>query len=246
MGWGDIFDDEAAPDSSSPAKPTGARVGRHISDAGFRTLWGSVRSGIVLWAILLSTIGGFSFVATWSDMETPAASVVIASVNAVIIAAFVASDRVAIGPLLRTSGITLKNLYFPSVAFLGIMVFMTTYVRVLGLLGAKVAAASRLFLDHDWPIWSIFLLTSIVPAVTEEAAFRGFIYGRLAGVMRPSDACLVQAMMFSVLHFSPIIFVSHFVMGWVFGRLRMMTQSLWPGIAVHALWNAWVVWTEIR
>jgi membrane protease YdiL (CAAX protease family) len=42
-----------------------------------------------------------------------------------------------------------------------------------------------------------------------------------------------------------VIFPSHFFIGLVLGLLRRWTGSLYPGIAVHAAWNARVIWLEL-
>ena len=59
------------------------------------------------------------------------------------------------------------------------------------------------------------------------------------------DAWLIQAALFSVLHPSPIVFPSHFVMGLVFGYLRLRSRSLYPGMVLHTTWNALVLFAEI-
>lgn len=51
--------------------------------------------------------------------------------------------------------------------------------------------------------------------------------------------------MFSILHLSPIIFPSHFLMGLALGFLRMRSKSLYPGMLLHGGWNAWVVSQEL-
>lgn len=98
---------------------------------------------------------------------------------------------------------------------------------------------------HDYSLWQLLVLCSLVPAVVEEVAFRGILFGRLRLVLGEREAWLVQAAFFSILHLSPVIFLTHFAMGLIFGWLRMRTGSLLPGMILHAAWNASVILIEL-
>ena len=99
---------------------------------------------------------------------------------------------------------------------------------------------------HDYALWQLLVLYSLVPAVFEEIAFRGIIFDRLHRVLGEQEGWLVQAALFSVLHLSPVIFLTHFAMGLIFGWLRMRTGSLIPGMILHAAWNAANILLELR
>jgi uncharacterized protein len=99
---------------------------------------------------------------------------------------------------------------------------------------------------HDYTLWQLLALYSLVPAVVEEIAFRGVIFARLRRVLGEREGWLVQAALFSVLHLSPVIFPTHFAMGLIFGWLRMRTGSLIPGMILHAAWNAAIILLELE
>ena len=99
---------------------------------------------------------------------------------------------------------------------------------------------------HDYALWQLLVLYSLVPAVCEEIAFRGIIFDRLRRVLGDREGWLVQAALFSVLHLMPVIFPTHFAMGLIFGWLRMRTGSLIPGMILHAAWNAAIILLELR
>ena len=80
---------------------------------------------------------------------------------------------------------------------------------------------------------------------TEELAFRGVIQSSLERVLNARDAWLIQAALFSVLHLYPLIFPSHFLMGLCFGYMRRRSRSIYPGMLLHACWNALVVLKEL-
>jgi uncharacterized protein len=98
---------------------------------------------------------------------------------------------------------------------------------------------------HDYGLWQLLALCALAPAVLEEIAFRGIIFERLSRVLGEREGWLVQAAFFSVLHLSPVIFLTHFVMGLIFGWLRMRTGSLIPGMILHASWNAAAIVLEL-
>ncbi len=54
-------------------------------------------------------------------------------------------------------------------------------------------------------------------------------------------AVVVTALLFAILHRSPQTVVHHGLLGYVCGRARIGTGSLWPAVACHALYNAAVV-----
>jgi len=45
---------------------------------------------------------------------------------------------------------------------------------------------------------------------------------------------------------APLAFPSHFLMGLCFGYLRTRSRSLYPGMLLHAAWNAFVLMAEFQ
>ncbi|MGH8707731.1 MAG: lysostaphin resistance A-like protein [Burkholderiales bacterium] len=129
-----------------------------------------------------------------------------------------------------------------SLAFVGLM---TLYFGLLERLGVPFSQATETLSVAGWPLWSMLVLVSLMPAFFEELAFRGVIQSSLERIFNARDAWLIQAALFSLLHLSPIIFPSHFVMGLCFGLMRMRSRSLYPGMLLHAAWNALVVFQEV-
>lgn len=97
------------------------------------------------------------------------------------------------------------------------------------------------YVDDGWPPWVGFVSVAVVTPLSEETLFRGLIQPKLEQFVRPTEALIVQAALFSAAHLSMVILVTHFLMGLSFGWVRRRTQSLLPGILLHGAWNAWVV-----
>ena len=138
--------------------------------------------------------------------------------------------------------------WLPLAALLGMGAFMALYLSGLGRLGFETESSLAGYDLQGWTRLLAYLTVALLPGITEEIAFRGYIYNRLLQTVSQREALIVQAAMFSVLHLNPTAYVSHFVFGYVLGLLRARTSSLLPGMLVHVAWNGLVVtldWVEL-
>lgn len=141
---------------------------------------------------------------------------------------------------------------FPSIKVLleifagtiGCLIFISTYFWGLKKFGWPVVDSISEIKKIGWPIGTALALTSISPAILEELSFRGIIQTRLEKILSANEAMIVQAALFSILHISIIIFISHFVMGLLVGWIRKQTGHIYVGIVLHALWNASIVYKD--
>ena len=92
----------------------------------------------------------------------------------------------------------------------------------------------------------LLLSTGLIPALSiavagplaEELMFRGVIQTRLEQAMPVWAAVVLQAVLFDVVHGTPVQMAYAFLLGLVFGFLRSRTGSILPGFAAHAAFNA--------
>jgi membrane protease YdiL (CAAX protease family) len=167
------------------------------------------------------------------------------AITAAVTLALVIAARAEILPLLaRTGG--MSGAMAAVVALVALVVFGEGYFGALHWFGFTDVRLSDGYDELGWPTWAPYVLLCVAPAVLEELALRGYVMARLAPLLSPTEVLLVQAALFSVMHFLPAIFPSHFVIGVVLGLLRQRTGSLYPGMAVHAAWNARVIWLELH
>lgn len=101
------------------------------------------------------------------------------------------------------------------------------------------------FVQYHVPITDCFIAIAVVTPIGEELLFRGVIQPKLGRMLEPREALIVQAAVFSAMHLQPVILVTHFFMGLGFGFLRQRTRSIFPGILLHAAWNAFVLWASL-
>lgn len=154
------------------------------------------------------------------------------------------SARAEIGALLRRTG-GVRGIVAVPAALAVLLVVLGIYFHLLRRFGARFESPSAVDLGAGWPLWTPFVLSALAPGIFEELAFRGYVMARLDRLLTPLETLLVQAALFAVLHLGVFIFPSHFLIGLVLGIVRRRTGSLYPGMVVHGLWNAFVIWSDL-
>ncbi|GAB2503404.1 type II CAAX endopeptidase family protein [Pseudoxanthomonas sangjuensis] len=105
------------------------------------------------------------------------------------------------------------------------------------------AGAYRITGFGDSPLWTLFLLTAVVPGVTEEIVTRGVLFRLVEEGLGTWIALAVSALLFGFGHaanpgasaWSSIAIAIE--AGLLFGLLYHVTRSLWWCIGLHAGWN---------
>lgn len=82
------------------------------------------------------------------------------------------------------------------------------------------------------------LVFALIPALAEEAFFRGWMLRTLARKLPPHAAVIVTAVVFSLLHFQMYGFFSRTLLGIVLGYTVWYSQSLLPAMLTHFTFNA--------
>jgi sodium transport system permease protein len=90
--------------------------------------------------------------------------------------------------------------------------------------------------DDGAPLWVVWVVIAVTPAICEEALFRGFI---LSGLRRlgPVPAIGISALLFGIAHASIYRLLPTFFLGIVFGIIVWRTGSLLCSMVAHALNN---------
>ncbi|MEJ6398158.1 CPBP family intramembrane glutamic endopeptidase [Yoonia sp. 208BN28-4] len=102
--------------------------------------------------------------------------------------------------------------------------------------------------DYLRPFLAIVAL-NIGVALFEETIFRGILMHGLRSRFGPFAALLLSSVIFGIFHFSNVLagqdfaftvfqVLNAFALGLVFGAVYLQTNSLWPPIILHFLWNA--------
>ena len=84
---------------------------------------------------------------------------------------------------------------------------------------------------------STFLLVAVVTPIVEELLFRGFVLDLLSEAYGKWTSIFISSIIFGLLHIFPFTILNAFCGGLIYGYIRIHTNSLWPPIILHALWN---------
>jgi uncharacterized protein len=214
------------------------------STSRYSLQWAQIKRICLLFMLLLANsllVGILSrqIISSWLDVAGD-------GLSAIIVAIFAVINYRDLLPLLKLPRIDrMAALQMIAVA-IAAFTLISLYFQVFHWAGVPTIQATDSFMASGWPLWSVFLIISITPAIVEEITFRGLIQSSLERVFGVRDALLIQAALFGILHLLPVMFPSHFLMGLCFGFLRNRSRSLYPGMLMHAGWNAWVISSELH
>ena len=210
----------------------------------FELHWKKIKLIGLLFGLLLASSFVLGIASRFGEFSWP--EIIVVATDALIVLIFATVCRRRIIPLLRLPEASRRSVLEMTVMGVGFFVSMGIYFAVLQRLGVPMIRVSDHYRKAGYDLFVVFALVSLLPALVEELAFRGVIQSTLEDIFSARDAAIVQAAMFSVLHLSPIVFPSHFIMGLCFGYARSRWRSLFPGMILHASWNALVVYQEVH
>jgi membrane protease YdiL (CAAX protease family) len=210
----------------------------------FASQWKDIKRVVWLFGLLLLSSLVLGFVVR--SNSTPWPDAVLSGIDAAIVLAFAATRHRDLRPLLSTPRLNRRSVLALGGIALIFVAAMGAYFDLLEHMGVPLARLSDTYVAAGWPVSAMLLLVSAMPAVFEELAFRGVIQSALERVVEWREAWLIQAALFSVLHLTPLAFPSHFLMGLCFGYMRTRSRSLYPGMLLHAAWNALVLLQELH
>ncbi|MEM6472078.1 MAG: ABC transporter permease subunit/CPBP intramembrane protease [Planctomycetota bacterium] len=119
-------------------------------------------------------------------------------------------------------------------------VLVSKVINSLYPISEEAALAMKPFADQiaAAPWSSTLLLMAVLPAICEELAFRGFIFGGLIRDRGRVRAVLVTALMFGISHGVLQQSIAASLMGIVLGWITLRTGSILPCILIHLTNNA--------
>ncbi|MHB1136273.1 MAG: CPBP family glutamic-type intramembrane protease [Coriobacteriia bacterium] len=110
--------------------------------------------------------------------------------------------------------------------------------REMGLLPRSVTDLPSVFGGGGAGFALAVLMVVLIGPTVEELVFRGALQEGLAARLGVWPAIVVQAALFAAFHRSWWLLLPTFILGVVLGWLAERRDSLWPPIALHALYNA--------
>jgi sodium transport system permease protein len=90
--------------------------------------------------------------------------------------------------------------------------------------------------DDPLPLWVVWLVIAVTPAICEELLFRGLIFSGLRR-LGAWPAVLLSALLFGLAHASIYRLLPTMVLGLILGLVRWRSGSVVPGMVMHAVNN---------
>ncbi|TWU60673.1 ABC-2 family transporter protein [Rubripirellula tenax] len=133
-------------------------------------------------------------------------------------------------PMAVLLGVTLHPFY----------VMLAQWISFTYPISEQAIEAMKPFTDQiaSAPWLTVVFLMAFVPAVCEELAFRGFIFGGLVRERHHLRAVMISALMFGISHGVLQQSIAATVMGLLLGFIALRTGSVLPGILIHFTNNA--------
>jgi len=121
-----------------------------------------------------------------------------------------------------------------------IYVLFATWISAIYPISENAIAAMKPFTEQisSAPWLYVVLLMAILPAVCEELAYRGFMFGGLVRDGSPLRAVLVTSVVFGISHGVLQQSISATCMGLIIGWIAWRTGSVLPGMLIHLISNA--------
>ncbi len=90
--------------------------------------------------------------------------------------------------------------------------------------------------------WLAFVATVFIGPFIEELYFRGFLFRGLLAHNSLDMAYLTSSLLFALLHPPLVVMVESFFIGLLLAYVLKQTKSIWPGVLIHMLNNALIMW----
>lgn len=94
-----------------------------------------------------------------------------------------------------------------------------------------------ILIDGPTGIYQAIFFTAIVPAISEEILFRGFLFGALLQKLKPRTVIIISSVVFALVHFNPISLIPLLMIGTYLGISVYYTKSIMVPIIIHFINN---------
>ena len=106
-------------------------------------------------------------------------------------------------------------------------------------LGEHLEMLENVFRGHRGPfILVVILLVAVIPGVSEELLFRGYVQSRLLQRMPARVAISISSLLFAVAHLDPMHVLAVIPLGFWMGVVAWRANSILPAICCHVVNNA--------
>ncbi|QDU27488.1 CAAX amino terminal protease self- immunity [Anatilimnocola aggregata] len=142
--------------------------------------------------------------------------------------------------LLAPTGRNFTGLGLATLACFTLSTALAVMIGSTLLLGQPAASPTSAAVSESawWTIVLVAVILSVLPVLVEEIVFRGYVQRRLLARWSPTTAIAVSTLLFAILHADSLQHIVAVIpLGIVTGLLAYRTNSVKPGMLVHAIHN---------
>ena len=120
-----------------------------------------------------------------------------------------------------------------------LMMWIPLIAFVLGVDSEPMRSVLSSFAESDaFPLLKTLLYVAVFVPIMEELLFRGFVLDLASEAYSPWVAIFISSIIFGLVHVNPYGILNAFFGGLIYGYVRIRTNSLFPSIFLHSMWNA--------
>ena len=120
-----------------------------------------------------------------------------------------------------------------------LMMWVPLMAFLFGLDASPVLSILTAFIDSEaFPLFKNLLYVAVFVPFIEELLFRGFVLDLTLEVYGFWPSIIISAILFGLVHVAAFSVLNAFFLGLIYGYVRIKTDSLWPSIFLHSMWNA--------
>lgn len=141
-------------------------------------------------------------------------------------------------PLLKWPNFSLKKLIGLSLFTITASIAVQFLVsRINEFIFDKSYTFYGIYAQYEYGKYIMVVSVAVFPAIFEEIAYRGFLMQKLLKVVDTKETIYITSILFFLVHFSMISFFWMLPFAFLLGYVRMKTNTLWYGIAMHFFFN---------
>ncbi len=131
-----------------------------------------------------------------------------------------------------------KYLHVIIILFISYIIFVTLCYKLNWL--SITGSSHNDFVNN---IYYQFIATVFLGPILEEIIFRKFVLSKLLKNIKFANC--IQAVLFSMIHWIPVLSIHAFLLGIVFGNCYRKSENILYPIGLHIIWNLFgVVWAN--
>jgi sodium transport system permease protein len=123
-------------------------------------------------------------------------------------------------------------LLIPSANVMGVGIFRLASL-ILPVPAQMIEQFAQSIMPKELPVWQMILFLAVLPAISEEIAFRGTLLYGLRHKFRPAALAVVVGIIFGLFHISYYRIIPTGFLGIILTAIVLLTGSIFPSMALH-------------